>query len=167
MTSPTRLRITDIAKLAEVAPSTVSEVINLYPGDDFQEGVHLAERTFAGEFPGATALYANDQICYGFLQAMHRLGKRCPKDFSILCGSDSPLCEWSMVPITASRKITYPGGAAATEGIIDLLENVRSEEEIRDLFENKMSSDGVIVERSSCRALEHTSKTSKGGAAQK
>ena len=70
----------------------------------------------------ATAVVSNDQWCLGFLSAIQRSGLACPRDLSVLCPSDTSLCEWFNPAITAIDMELFEYGREASNLLIDLLE---------------------------------------------
>ncbi|MBQ8754754.1 MAG: LacI family DNA-binding transcriptional regulator [Lentisphaeria bacterium] len=121
-----------------------------YTQNSFIAGKFFAQKVFAsGEMEHVTALYADDQICCGFLQAMYQLGKNCPQDFSIFAHNDTAPCEWNTIPISANKRISFESGKLAANSIIDLLENIKTESETRKILSTSIGTSEVI-KRLSC-----------------
>jgi DNA-binding LacI/PurR family transcriptional regulator len=141
--------------------TTVDEKIDpnfiQYTEDDFVAGKEFARKVFsAGELSGCTAIYANDQICCGFLQQMFQLNKKCPDDFSILSHSNTQLCQWNTIPISANEGITYETGKLAANSVIDLLENIKTEDQIREILSSTIQTSEVIKRTSTGLVPQNT-----------
>jgi len=102
---------------------------------------HLA-KTPSGD--RATAVVGNDQVCSGFIQTAFANGLQCPRDFSIISGCDSPLCEWAAVPISAIENHIFQHGQLAANLMIDLLDKCRTEKEVARIARQQDSVELII-----------------------
>lgn len=69
-----------------------------------------------------TAVVSHDQWCLGFMAGIRESGKNCPQDVSIVSSCDTILCQWAYPSITAISLPLYESGIAATEILINLIE---------------------------------------------
>lgn len=116
--------------------------------DEFLAGEALAQRWLQSDRRTFTALVANDQICTGFLRAVLRSGRRCPKDISIVA-SDSATCCYGAVPLTSPDDRLFQTGSLATELLIQLLENQLALPDVRQALQAAFTPDKLIIRDSS------------------
>ncbi len=92
-------------------------------GNEYINGVKLAEDWLCT--PTAqrfTAFLSNGQTCCGFLAKLVNKGIKCPEEISIISCSDTYLCEWNSIPISAAASPLAEFGILAATSLIDLLE---------------------------------------------
>ena len=116
---------------------------------EFQRGSRFAER-FAKTPVGnrATAVFGNDQVCTGFIQTAFTNGLQCPRDFSIIAGCDSILCEWAAVSISAIEDHIFQHGRLAANLMIDLLDKCRTKEEVSKIARQEHGKAKLIIRAS-------------------
>ena len=77
------------------------------------------------EKPFTAVIAANDQLALGCMDALTRVGLRCPADISLVGFNDMPLVDRIDPPLTTLRIQHYEMGAEAVRILLDELENRR------------------------------------------
>ena len=75
--------------------------------------------------PFSAVIAANDQLALGCMDAVARVGLRCPADISLVGFNDMPLVDRIDPPLTTLRIQHYEMGAEAVRILLDELENPR------------------------------------------
>ncbi len=116
---------------------------------DFYRGMALVDTALNDPaFRDCTALLSNDQICCGFMQEFLYRGYCCPEDYSIMSTSESQNCQWNAIPLTSRNSCQFEHGYASANLIIDLLEGLKNEGEVRQKMQEWYRPNELIIRRS-------------------
>ncbi len=121
--------------------------------NEFENGRDIAMKWLklpAGE--RFTAFCGNDQACCGFLAAVNRTSRKCPREISIISGCNTALCEWSPLPITAVNQKSYESGYIVADLLISLLENRKSISEVKDALRQQYKPLDLIIRNTTGKA---------------
>jgi DNA-binding LacI/PurR family transcriptional regulator len=100
--------------------------------DDFDIGInHAIWWLRSKQAERYTAFISNDQICAGFLSELIRNGIQCPKEISVIASSNTSLCEWNSLPISAAASLLEKHGFMACKLLIELLDNRKNTSEVK------------------------------------
>jgi LacI family transcriptional regulator, galactose operon repressor len=125
--SSDKISHSDLEKGISRIPEITAEELRIsyklfHGGNEYINGVKLAEDWL--HTPTAqrfTAFLANEQVCCGFLAELVSNGIKCPDEISIMSCSDTYLCAWNSIPISAASSPLAEFGILATDLLIDLL----------------------------------------------
>ncbi len=119
--------------------------------DKFEYGIELAKKWLATpKVERYTAMFACDQICCGFLSALHESGKaECPADISLLSSCETALCKLVYPKLTALDNDVYLHGTLGANILIDVLDKKNSLNDARKLTE-KFYKASTLITRDSC-----------------
>ncbi|MFO1407398.1 MAG: LacI family DNA-binding transcriptional regulator [Steroidobacteraceae bacterium] len=93
------------------------------PGQYTERGGYAAMDALLTSGASFTAVFAaNDQSAVGALLALHRHGRRVPRDVSVVGYDDLPSSAYTIPPLTTIHRSTEEVGEMAAEAIIDLVE---------------------------------------------
>lgn len=102
----------------------------------FQASYETGQEVFAG-FAGTdhpTAIFAaTDAIAIGLLQAAFQTGIQIPQQVSIVGYDDIDVAPFTIPPLTTIRQSGFEMGQAATNLLIDMIEQNRSSSEVEDV----------------------------------
>jgi len=92
----------------------------------------------------------NDEMAIGVIQALNGMGYRVPEDVSVIGMDDIPQAAFASPRLTTYRLPIYEHGVQAAKALLEMLhEHVPGHAKVLT---------GHIVERDSCRRLQHKSK---------
>lgn len=96
-----------------------------------------------------TAIFAaSDMLAIGAIKAIKALGKKVPKDISVVGYDDIPFAEHYDPPLTTMRQPTYDKGVEAVNMLINMLENDKEAVNEVKLLDQK------LIERKSAAKLK-------------
>ena len=121
--------------------------------DDFDIGVKHAQWWLrASKTERYTVFISNDQICVGFLSELIKNNVKCPDEISIMACSDTTLCKWNALPISAADSFLEEHGFMATELLIELLDNKKKISEVKKALLEEYKSHKLIIRSTSGKA---------------
>jgi DNA-binding LacI/PurR family transcriptional regulator len=91
--------------------------------DEYRTGASLFvhwRKIPAAERP--TAIFTNEHAIHAFLKELSRAAMSCPRDVSLICGSDSRACEFTNPSLTAVRIEMQQMGRIAVGALVDHLD---------------------------------------------
>lgn len=108
-----------------------------------------ATRELLGKNENLTAIFAaSDMLAIGAIKGIKAIGKKVPKDISVVGYDDIPFAEHYDPPLTTMRQPTYDKGVEAVNMLINMLENKKdSKNQIKLL-------DIELIERKSTARLK-------------
>lgn len=119
--------------------------------DKFECGIELAKQWLAA--PRAeryTGMYTCDQVCCGFLSALHENSRvKCPADISLISNCETPLCKFSYPKLTAIDNDVYLQGVTGINILLNVLDNKISLEDAKKASEPFYKA-GKLIIRDSC-----------------
>jgi len=100
--------------------------------NEFVVGVKHAQEWLKADSPKKyTAIVTNSQICAGFLSELLKNNIKCPEEISVMASSDTTLCAWNSLPISASSSLLEEHGFMATKLLIELLDKKKNFTEVK------------------------------------
>ena len=105
-------RAAELGRIAAVADAALTEAA----------GYHAMSRLL-DERPAPTAVFiANISQAFGALAAVRERGLNVPRDLSLVCHDDDPVCAFLDAPLTAIRMPLHELGARAVDALLEQIE---------------------------------------------